>query len=423
MFFKKRSGRDIPREFRRKRGVAEILGLNSWFRKRERHDGLPQRRFNLNTLLGLPVAKAHRKSDAPLPSEFRKPPFYRRLPESGRYAIMGAWRSLVFLARIGRGALRLPASVWMTFCLLAGIGTAVVGFKLYRNASDVILRVGNTDLTSKDYYHRLQLTAGPAMLTEMMAEEEMLQFAAKQKALPAPSAVEERARQIMAAPGVSASMKAHNMNAEDIRRQARLQLASERLFGGALDASEDEIQEYYRANTDLNNLHARFYRPEFTQVSVIVCKQENEARAADAALHRGESFAQTALKYSIASSRDRGGEDTIVRGRSPAARIPGMENAIFALAPGQRLGPQKFMGVWWIIACRSKSPSQTQSLQEVHDICLNDLRVARGMKLNGGQVVHDLIAFEQSLPLVVFAPEYYKDATDQIKQVRIVTGR
>ena len=69
----------------------------------------------------------------------------------------------------------------------------------------------------------------------------------------------------------------------------------------------------------------------------------------------------------------------LVSGRSPAARVPGFEPALFALSPGQQLGPQNFGGVWWIALCLDKSPAVTLPFERVRDDCRNAVRLEKGL--------------------------------------------
>ena len=99
----------------------------------------------------------------------------------------------------------------------------------------------------------------------------------------------------------------------------------------------------------------------------------------------------------------------LVRGRSAASHVPGLEDAIFAMSPGEVSRPKQYAGLWWMILCVSRTASRVTPFEEVKDECQTALKIQKGERTNGAQLKAEFEQFRQNEKLQVFWNHYYFD--------------
>ncbi len=309
-----------------------------------------------------------------------------------------------------RRGLNLSAALTVLASLLVGVAIGVLVMHNRHASAKIVATVDGVTITSDDFYHRLEQEAGAQTLRKMVNEELTLHFAHRRGAEPTEAAVNARLQALRQSPAFERQLKERHQTVEDVKRGLRVEMAKEALFGSGVTASEAEARAFYKQQTDPRNPHARFYTPPTTTVSIIVTKTEAECRKAEAALVPGADFAAVARTFSQDQSRENGGLlPPIAQGRSQCSKIPGMEQAIFALSPGQRLGPRLFANAWWIIRCEAKTPAVTQPYAAVQEPCRLGAQLQKGVPANAASLSQDFKAFQRQAPIQLFWDRYYWD--------------
>ena len=299
-----------------------------------------------------------------------------------------------------------PALVGLlALALLVGAAGGALVMRSRAHALDALVSVNGVVIRRADYEARLDAATDGAVLRQMVDEELQTQYARRRGLLPSEAAVQAQYARLSAERGFAGSAAALSLTPDLVRHTLRAGLAREALAAQGVSPTEDQMQDFYRRNADPANLQARFYTPETVAVSVIVTPTEEEGRMARALLDAGVSFADVALQYSHDLSRRRGGTlPPVARGRTRAGRIPGLEPALFALAPGQTSGPDKIGGAWWVIRCLRRTPAAVRPYADVRDDCRTALAAAEGQARSGRQQDADFARFARGASIRVFDP-------------------
>lgn len=407
---RKKRAAQVPKEFRRTR-----TGLFGLFKKKieedagyRKHRRPPAERFRqaLLNLFKKPAAAPQRKSGPPrLPSEFRRSPFYKRLPEWSAGQAAGLRKALLRFPSVAVSVLRMRLASWF-LCLLGLTGGVALGAFVTRQRLKTptpLASAGGSVITEREFQHRMETMAGPEVMSTMVSEQILLQFARQKHALPSESEVSARVRQTLARPIAAQGILRNQPGQEDLRDLARVALAQEHLFGSASQVTEEEISAYYQQQSSPNTPNAKFYTPESVSISVIVTPSEEEIRRAMQALQQGQPFDQAARTFSKDPSAFAGGiEPPIYRGRTGISAVPGFEAAAFSLQPGQTLPPRKFLGAWFIVHCREKQPASTRPLATVHEECRYDVQLLKSASTQGLQLTREFAQFRRQSRVQVF---------------------
>ncbi len=314
---------------------------------------------------------------------------------------------------------RIPA--WLTavcaFVLGATLGVLVMR---QRHAADkVVVTVNSETIGAQDFYARLEAVAGPQVLRQMVAESLTRQYAQERHLLPTPAEIQSKAEQISAQAAFAsaaplASAAPRPPTPDEARQMAQAQSLQEKLVAQGVDVTDAEAHAYYREQTDPHNPTARFLRPEAVRMAVIVTPSEAQARQAENALCKGTPFVEVAKTYSKDRSASRGGEmPPILRGRTLARQVRGLEDVIFGLQPGETTRPQKLMGAWWIMRCEEKTPAQTLPFAQVQAQCRREARLVKAQRAQGTQVEADFEKYCRSVSVQVFWQRYAATVLNQ----------
>ena len=306
------------------------------------------------------------------------------------------------------GTTRFRIPTWLTVVSAFILGGLMGVFVMkQRHAADkVVVTVGSETIRAQDFYSRLEATAGPQVLNQMVAETLTRQYAQQRHALPTPSEIQSLAAQISAQSAFASSTQ-RPMTPQAAQQMAQAQSLQERLTAQGVEASDTETRAYYRSQTDPRNPNARFLRPESVRLAVIVTPLETAARQAEKALDAGTPFASVAKLYSKDRSAAQGGEmPAFQRGRTPVRLVRGLEDEIFGLEPGRTTRAQKVLGAWWIMTCLEKTPGETLPFAQVQGECRREARLLKARREQGAQVEADFAKFRSNVPVQVFWERY-----------------
>ncbi len=142
-------------------------------------------------------------------------------------------------------------------------------------------------------------------------------------------------------------------------RNGQLQIkVNAQLTEGSRTVSAQDVADYYRDNK------AKLIVNERRGLRLVVTKTRARADAARAALEDGQSWNAVAKKYSVHSTRDRGGKVPIVpEGKAKT----GLLAAIFRAEKGELTGPVKEEGSWAVFLVEKVEPSRQATLEESRD--------------------------------------------------------
>jgi len=309
---------------------------------------------------------------------------------------------------------RVRVPLWMTILVSVAIGLgAGIAIMVQRQASqDLVVAVRGSRITAHDFYHRLEIEAGPSVLRKMVDEELTLQYARRLGVYPTDKVVKDRLHEIEESRDINHYLTQTHQTAEDLNHSVRVKLSQTALFEKNVTITDADVATYYHDETNPANPNARFYAPETATISLILTRTKEAGDQALAEIKKGLPFAAVAKKYSQDYSAPSGGEvPPIHRGRMRGRSIPGLEQAIFALDPGEQFGPRLFNGAWWIVRCRDKSPAITQSFDRVKELCREGARVRKGVSRNAARIQADFLKYRHDSPVQVFWDKYLYDVT------------
>ncbi len=290
-----------------------------------------------------------------------------------------------------RGFKLLQGGALVAIGALAGMGFV----HLRQNAS--ALTVNGTAVSGRDFAHRCELAAGPAVAQQMAKEELQIQFARQQGVYPSDSEVETKYAALAGQADFSKSLAASGKTPDDVRRGIRLDLIQSALVTKGITVTEADAQAFYKANLDPKNLQARYYQPEAVQVAVVVSDKPEDVQAALHALATGASFASVAARYSKDASRTNNGLlPAIRRGQLDAKKFPGLEEKLFAMQPGQQLDTVTVAGAHWIVRCTGRSQEASVAYDKVKAECMDGAKLVKGVQVNGKTLQADSDLFQKS---------------------------
>jgi hypothetical protein len=244
----------------------------------------------------------------------------------------------------------------------------------------------------------------------MVRDKMLIHFATERGALPAAEVLDRLTAQEMSRPGYFDYMKLHHVEPGDVRERILIQQIEKNLFGSGVTVTDQEIEEYYRSQCDPKSVTAKYYIPETAQIQVVITRSEADAEHAWQEWHNGIPFDVVVTHFSKDSSAKIGGKmPPLVRRRTAATYVAGLEDTIFSMSPGQVSRPKLFAGTWWMILCVSRTPSKVIPFEEVREECREALKIQKGERTNGAKLKAEFEQFRQTDKLQVFWNQYYFD--------------
>jgi parvulin-like peptidyl-prolyl isomerase len=189
---------------------------------------------------------------------------------------------------------------------------------------------------------------------------------------------------------------------DTLREEIRGQLIAESLLTEGVSVSDVEVATYYAGNKDQLGL------PERLRVSRITTNDRNTVREIEAALKRGEAFADVARKRSLDPYKNAGGAVSELVATDPSAEgpleKPVLERAV-KLAPGKYAGPIKVEDYWVFVLVHEKLPAKAPELSDIRDLLVANLKVQKGgaERLRAAQA--RMTQLQRDANVEVFRPE------------------
>lgn len=284
-------------------------------------------------------------------------------------------------------------------------GMLFLRWRRIRYQHAVVFTVNETNFRRNEFTARLEAAAARQVMQDMVGRELRRQFAKKKKAYPTEKEVDERLAEDEKQPNFAKTLAALNMTREQYRDAIRDEIAQANLVSEGVTVTDEEVRKFYERNVDKKNPQARFYVPETIMLAVIGTRTRQEAEAALADLRKGIPWEEVARTHSQDITAMQGGIlPPVARGRTMAAMIPGMEATVFAMEPGQRIGPVKFGEGWWIIQCRDKAPEMLLTFDQVRLRARMWARMEKGIEKNGRRIANEFAEFERRARIQIFDP-------------------
>lgn len=310
--------------------------------------------------------------------------------------------------RARRGVSRGTAVALLVAFVLGGVvGAFAFRARSNRQTHEVVVAVNGDTITKDEFLNRLQMAGGAQVLRQLVGERLMLQFAKEKGYLPTDQQVEARIAELMKDPAFAANVRRGAVNKGELRKRVQLQMCQIGGLQQGMQVSEEDIQRYYRQNTDPRNPIARFYQPETVRIAVIVTPTEGAAKKALQDLAVKIPWADVVRKYSKDRSRSNDGLlPPIPRGRTRSAKIPGMEATIFGMKVGDMKGPVKMAGAWWVIRCLDKTPAKTQTYAQAREEAKTGALLMKGIPANTQKLQKDYAEFQRKARIQAFWKQY-----------------
>jgi foldase protein PrsA len=302
-----------------------------------------------------------------------------------------------------------PLLIWgvALLALFIGLVIGVFGMRARYNAKEVVFSVNGVTVDKNTFFDRLQRAAGVPVARALVGEQLQLQFAEKEGVLPTDEEVEARFQELAKRKNFKENLQRQGLTEEQFKSNLKLTMAQANVLTKGVKVTEAEIREFYRRNSDPKNPTARFYLPETVQLAVIVTRTEEDARKALADLNRGIAWSTVVKNYSLDDSKENDGVlPPTVRGRTRASTIPGLEDAVFGMKVGDRIGPRQFAGGWWIIRCLDKRPAQKIPFQEVRTECEVGAKLVKAGPETVRKVEAKFAEFQKNAEIKAFWPQY-----------------
>ena len=305
----------------------------------------------------------------------------------------------------------------MAAVLIVGIVIGVVGMRQRYKAQEVVASVNGDSITKSELFERLQAVAGQQTMRAMVGEKLTLQFAKKQGALPTEEQITARFNtELKKEPKLREKLAERGLSEAQFRESLMMATAQANVLSKGVTVTDAEARRFYDANVNKSNPNAVFYTPDSVQIAVIVTQTEARSRLANADLNKGIPWQTVVTNYSEDNSKKSAGVlPPTFRGRSRSSVIPGLENTLFKMKIGDRIGPLKIRvpvapnqikDSWWIIRCLDKKRESTKPYDLVKDECKTNVGVQKAGKAKVMQTQIGFKEFQKNAKTQSFWPNY-----------------
>ena len=293
----------------------------------------------------------------------------------------------------GEGSNRLFL-VWIALALIVGvvIGAAFMRARRARMDQAPIVTVNGANITKDEFLRRLELSVGANLIRAMVNEEIYLQYAKKEKLAPTDAQVNEEFERLSSQPGFKERMKVARLTTKDVKRNLRVGLSRNAVITKGVTVSEADARSFYERDADPRNPNARWHRPAEAAIAWIVTSSEADARKARSALDGNEPWDAVVKKYSIERparvyrrGQYRPGDPVrVVKGRTNARTVPGLETFVFGMKKGTLSDPKRIRGNWFVISCIDQQPEWSLPYDKAKDACVEGAKLLKVQKAVAG---------------------------------------
>jgi parvulin-like peptidyl-prolyl isomerase len=302
--------------------------------------------------------------------------------------------------------------------IIGGVGLLAIGVLMgmllsRRGDNPSLATVNGIPIDRQTYAHRCETVIannaaiGPQVMRQMVQDELALQYAAKLGVTPSDELVNQKYDEASKSPDFATNLHKSLQTPDDVKHALKVSLAQNAVLTKGITVSDEEIQNFYKANIDPKNPRARYYTPDAVQIAAVISDKEVDINNALHDLASGASFAQVAQKYSKdKSSANAGVLPAIRRGTMNNQKFPGMEARLFSLSPGQQIDKLKVGNMFWLIRCIGRSQESTQPFDKVKEECRQGALLVKGINTNGKATQSDYQNFVRTAEIKAVQPQY-----------------
>jgi foldase protein PrsA len=261
--------------------------------------------------------------------------------------------------------------------LLAAILAAVL-LTVAGCGNNPVATVDGVKITETELNERLVQTYGEQVLRSMI-DRELLKEAAAERGIEVTEedmteAIEEQKAQYETEERFQQFLAANNLSEEEWKDEVRVMVMARKLALHGVDPSEEELQQFFQENQE------RFNQPATVAMSEIVVSSQEEAQEVIQDLASTDaSFADLASRYSLAGSRQAGGERPPV----PINQInqPEIREVAQNLPVGEVSEPIEVGGSWLLLKVRDRTEAREASFETDRERIEEQYRMANANSL------------------------------------------
>jgi parvulin-like peptidyl-prolyl isomerase len=304
-------------------------------------------------------------------------------------------------------ASQLPWKTYAVAAVLLFVGI-LVGYYWRGHVDNPPVEVINgAAITTRDFAHQCELASGSQVLRDMTNDKMTVLLAKSLGVAPSDSDIQAKYDDTAKQTGFADQLTASGQTPDDLKQKLLIGMSKQNIIDKGVTVSQSDIQAFYADNSNLSNPNARYAQPDRVQIAAIITSNNAAHQAALHALATGASFAAVAQRISQDTSAKNGGVlPAIRRGSIDSHKYPGLENALFALSPGQQIDTYHTGNSFWIIRCVAKQAAFTTPFSQVADECKLGALLAKGLRVNGASLQSEMQSFEQSASVTVYWPQY-----------------
>jgi hypothetical protein len=292
--------------------------------------------------------------------------------------------------------------------LFAG-GYAVGARRTTKLLNPPVAIVNGDVISNQEFSHACEIPVGRAVLQRMITDKLALKFASAVGVMPDQKAVEAKYTEESRTPDFFAKLKNANQSPDDYKHALLVLMCNQAVVSNGMKVNPSEVQDYYKHNIDKTNRSARYFHPESVQVQVIMSPNMESIENAQKDIANKLPFAGAAAKYSIGSTRMRGGIlPVMIKGRTKidGVKYPGLEKVLFDLQTGQTSDAIKVGTTYWLIRCIAHNPETTDTFEQVQDDCTTAVLVQKGIQKNGEELKAKETDFVKKANVDIQFPQY-----------------
>lgn len=242
----------------------------------------------------------------------------------------------------------------------AAVGAAIVGGIWFVSGNSTLATIGSEKITEAQLRTELEKVGAKSVLGRMIDQEVIRQAAKKQNLTVTDKELQDEVdnfkKQFPSEDVFKQTLANEGMSMDEFQIQVRDKILLDKLAAKDVKITEDEIKKYY-------DEHGKeFEQPEQVHARHILVDTEDEAKAIEDRLKKGEDFAKIAQEKSKDTSSAVKGGDLGFFG--PGTMVPEFDKVVFALQVNEISQPVKTQFGYHIIQLLEKKAAQKPTLEE-----------------------------------------------------------
>ncbi len=244
--------------------------------------------------------------------------------------------------------------------------------------NDPVAVVDGVKITEEEFNERLVKGFGQDTLRDMI-DRELFRQAAEEKGVEVTDTeiqeeLDRAKQQFPSEEAFNQWLASRNMSQQELEDHVRMAVLTRKLALHDVNPTDEELKAFFESNKE------RFNEPPTVAYSEIVVSSEEDAQEVLDELEAGDgSFADLARQYSLARSRDAGGEQR----EMPISSIPVPEirEAAQTVPVGEVSDPIAAQGQWYIIKVRDRQAAREASWEDDRERVLEAYKMANAVSL------------------------------------------